>query len=219
MGPAEQPRDTKTQALRSTGLTFILSGTKFIRADVLEVMRFSTEISGGQRLVCLPPFQAVHASPPCQSYSRAFKHMATPQQQLVDVVREWFQGLDLPWIIENVEGAPVARQDTLDGGYGVELCGTQFGLKVRHHRLFETSFPVSPPNVTCQHSQQRAMNPHASSGRRRIYEEYGRQDPEKLWRKEKGVEWMNKHEGREAIPPAYTEFIGAQLLERIKANA
>ena len=63
------------------------------------------------------------------------------------------------------------------------------------------------------------MNPHASSGRERIYEEYGRQDPEKLWRKEKGVEWMNKHEGREAIPPAYTEFIGAQLLERIKADA
>ncbi len=50
-----------------------------------------------------------------------------------------------------------------------------------------------------------------------MYMEFGRSDPEVIWRAEMGVAWMNRHEGREAIPPAYTEYIGEQLLAAIRS--
>jgi DNA (cytosine-5)-methyltransferase 1 len=150
---------------------------------------------------------AVHASPPCQDYSTAMRHP----------VRELLQKTGLPWVIENVPGAPLPQQDTLDGRYGVELCGTMFGLRVYRHRLFETNFPVSAPRG-CSHTAP-PMNPHNQVGRDRIYAEFGRQDPDPIWNKAMGVEWMGRYEAREAIPPAYTELIGHQLLAHLKAEA
>lgn len=61
------------------------------------------------------------------------------------------------------------------------------------------------------------LNPHRAESRKRIYAEFGRQDPEKLWRKEMGVDWMSRHETREAIPPAYSEFIGRQVMQILEA--
>jgi DNA (cytosine-5)-methyltransferase 1 len=85
-----------------------------------------------------------------------------------------------------------------------------FGLRVYRHRLFETSFPAATPRA-CDHSRH-AMNPHRVEGRERIYAEHGRQCPEKLWAKEMGVEWMSRHGAREAVPPAFTEWLGTELV-------
>ena len=160
-------------------------------------------------------FDAIHASPPCQSYSAAFKHMAKPQPMLVDAMRERLMAQHRPWIIENVEGAPIPRQSDLMGAHGVMLCGTSFGLRVYRHRLFEAPFPVHGP--PCSHTLP-AMNPHNQAGRDRIYEEFGRSDPEVIWRREMGVEWMTKHGGRESIPPVFTEYLGRQLLAHVGAR-
>lgn len=161
-------------------------------------------------------YHAIHASPPCQSYSRAFKHMAEPQPMLVDAVREWFKLLVIPWVIENVPGAPIADAPTLFGDHGFTLCGTAFGLRVERHRLFESSVPMA--SSECRHTRH-ALNPHNVAGRKRIYGEFGRGDPEKIWAREMGVEWMNRHEAREAIPPAYTEWIGRELLRVLERAA
>lgn len=161
-------------------------------------------------------FDIIHASPPCQSYSKAFRHMATPQPMLIDAVRDLLRATGLPWIIENVLGAPLANASDLFGAHGVELCGTMFDLRIYRHRIFETSFPLPLPPA-CDHSRH-AFNPHRSEGRERIYAEHGRQDPEKLWAKEMGVEWMSRHGAREAVPPAFTEWIGRAAMDLIRQN-
>lgn len=178
---------------------------EFEQADALDVLRewaWQNEIS----------FDAIHASPPCQAYSRSLKHLADPQPMLIDTTRELLHETGLPWVIENVEGAPLPRQDTLDGRFGFELCGTMFGLRVEHHRLFETNFPVDLVSG-CRHSGP-AMNPHNKEARAR----YGWNEPD--WAREKGITWTkHKREYRDAIPPVFTQFIGEQLLQHIKAVA
>jgi DNA (cytosine-5)-methyltransferase 1 len=157
-------------------------------------------------------WDAIHASPPCQMYSSAMRHLAKPQPMLIDAVRDML--VDYPvWVIENVVGAPIPEQSTWDGRHGIRLCGGDFGLRVARHRLFETSIPLMP---TEHRHPAEVMNPHNQRGRDRIYAEFGRQDPEAIWRKEMGVEWMGRYEAREAIPPAYTEHIGRQLLAAIQ---
>lgn len=155
-------------------------------------------------------FDAIHASPPCQDYSRAMRHLSGGYPRLIEVVRQRLIATGLPWVIENVAGAPLPAQSTIDGAHGVELCGTMFGLPLWWHRLFETSFPVGAPRG-CNHAIQ-PMNPHRAS------RPGGRTD-ERAWREAKGVAWMNRQEGREAIPPAYAEHIGRQLLAALEAVA
>lgn len=185
-------------------------GDAFHQGDALEVLRewhFGT-------------FDAIHASPPCQSYSKAMKHLSDGKPQLIEPVRALLAATGLPWIIENVEGAPLPRAETLDGRYGLELCGTMFGLRAGWHRLFETSFAVRPPYRPCRCSSTHLINPFFSGGRDRIYAEFGQGDrpdwPEVVWRRERGTAWMGRYEGREAVPPAYTEFIGTQLLAHVR---
>jgi DNA (cytosine-5)-methyltransferase 1 len=155
-----------------------------------------------------PFVDAIHASPPCQSYSKVLRHLSNPTEMLVDDVRDKLVGIGLPWVIENVPGAPLPMQDTLDGRYGTVLCGTMFGLKVYRHRLFETSFPVTV-SQSCNHSVP-ALNPYNAKARKRdgiVIDRAGHHA------RAMEVEWMKgENEIGEAIPPAYTELIGTQLL-------
>ena len=88
----------------------------------------------------------------------------------------------------------------------------------RRHRIFESSFQIAPPVSSCRCSSTLVLNPHRAESRERIYAEFGSQDPEILWRNEMGVEWMGRYETREAIPPAYTEFIGFKLFQYLLAT-
>jgi DNA (cytosine-5)-methyltransferase 1 len=162
--------------------------------------------------VNLDDFDLVHASPPCQDYSRAMRHLAHPQPRLIDPVRRLLVGST--WVIENVEGAPLVTSQTLSGRQGMMLCGTQFGLRVYRHRLFETNWPVTRGGSCLHHDP--AMNPHNVKGRERIRREFGEGDPERPWREAMGVGWMKRQEAREAIPPAYTKFIGEQFLSQLE---
>lgn len=156
-----------------------------------------TFVLGDAMIYPLDGFDFIWASPPCQSYSLAMRHLARPQPKLIDGLRLRLVG---NWVIENVVGAPLMSPCV--------LCGTMFGLRIYRHRLFETSFPLVAP-CACNH-ERHALNPHGMGGRERIYAEFGRQEPEKLWGREMGVPWMNRHETREAIPPVYSEYIAKQ---------
>ena len=158
-------------------------GDAFVRADA---MTFP-----------LDGFDAVHASPPCQFYANvtAWRGDPTDHPDLLGPTRERLIASGLPWVLENVPEAPV-RRDFL-------LCGSQFGLKFRRHRAFETSprmFALIPP---CRH---RGLLPFEHKG-------------ERAYADALGCRWMSNIEGREAIPPAYTEFIGEQLLAELTAKA
>ena len=188
---------------------------RFLHADALHVLWTGAMAQRGETMLAGIPFMdptikisAIHASPPCQDYSKAMKPLSGDFPRLINPVRKSLTAIGLPWVIENVVGAPLPVQDTLDGRCGVELCGTMFALPVWRHRLFETSWPVAAPRG-CDHTLM-PMNPHRgdrSAGR----------TPEDSWRVAMGVGWMSRHEGREAVPPAYTEYIGAQLLASLAA--
>lgn len=179
---------------------------KFVQADALDILDNH-----------LDRYDLIHASPPCQDYSRNMKHLAKPgTPRLIERVRDALDAIGFPYIIENVDGAPIGKQDDLFGRMGIQVCGTALGLRVYRHRLFESNFPLM--GTHCDHRRP-ALNPHNQLGRDRIYDEFGRQDPEIIWRRDMGVEWMHKYEAREAIPPAYTEYLGKQLLAKMEGAA
>ncbi len=162
----------------------------------------------------LDGFDVIHASPPCQDYSKAMRCFVGDGEypRLIEPVRERLHLTGRSWVIENVDGAPLPVQDTLDGAHGTELCGSMFRLRIWRHRLFETSFGITAPRG-CDHSLL-PMNPHKSTNRQLWRKILGPDVPlERRWREEMGVGWMDGDEGREAIPPAYTEYIGRQLLD------
>ena len=151
-------------------------------------------------------FDAIHASPPCQDYSKSMRHLAGDYPRLIEPVRGALKAIGLPYVIENVDGAPLPTQSTLDGAHGVELCGTMFGLPFWWHRLFETSFPLVPP-CGCNHSAQ-PMNPNRR-------DRPGGRTSSAQWRQARDTGWMLRNESREAVPPAYTEYIGRHLLDAL----
>lgn len=203
----------------------------FVQADALDPVtwRGRVGIASGSSL-----FDAIHASPPCQAYS--VLRRANPDAVYADLIeptRELLELTGLPWVIENVPGAPL--------NYSIELCGSSFGLgaesgdgvkalrmfrQLRRHRLFETSFPILQPQ--CQH-QGEAIGVYGGGPTGRYTfdngakkDRYGRRGGYQGTIAEKreamGIDWMSAAEINQAIPPAYTEFIGAQLMAHISAR-
>jgi len=161
--------------------------------------------------VNLEPFDAVWASPPCQDYSKSLRHLTDGSYpRLIDEVETRMP--DVPWVIENVPGAPIPTQPTLTGEYGVMLCGTMFGLRrVQRHRLFLTNFPVPLPGP-CVHREY-ALNPYNKNSRRRDGIEH---NALRHYAAAMGIDWMTGVEIGEAIPPAYSEYLGQQLMRHLQ---
>lgn len=156
-------------------------------------------------------FDAVHASPPCQAYVQRNKNLVTKHPKLIEPTREALRRLGKPYVIENVEGAPL-QAPTL-------LCGTMFGLKVRRHRLFEApGILLLTPG--CHHWGTVAAGDFAAVyafGGKGHRHGPGKRDPKSApgpeWSDAMGIDWMTKAELSQAIPPAYTLFVGNGLYE------
>ena len=157
----------------------------------------------------LEGFDAIHASPPCQAYTTLRTlHPGHTYPDLITPTRTRLIAAGVPWVMENVPGAPL-RPD-------LRLCGAMFGLRTYRHRWFESSVfllqPGHPPHlVRTSSSKRRACwdaGMHVSvTGNVGVYV-----GPDAL-----GIDWMTGAELSQAIPPAYTEFIGRQLLDAITA--
>ena len=167
----------------------------------------------------LSDFDAIHASPPCQLYSvsTVMHRDANEYPDLVDTVRELLTRIDIPWVIENVMGAPLVPRGhvTFDGRYGEMLCGSMFSMKrLRRHRLFETNWPLSAPS-SCRHSEQEdvmSIVGHGEQGRSgRVGERWGLAARREVM----GMTWASRDGISEAIPPAYTEWIGRQMVNEL----
>lgn len=160
----------------------------------------------------LKGFDAIHASPPCQRFSIAsLAHPGTRDRypDLIGPIRARLESSGVPWIIENVEGAPLIDP--------VMLCGTMFGLHIRRHRLFETSFPV-PASGQCDHSLP-VLNPYKKESRKRFRDEHGIDMRSGPWQEAMGVPWMKQAQATEAVPPAYTGHIGGHLMSLLTEEA
>ena len=157
-------------------------------------------------------FDAIHASPPCQSYSDLAKRNgnADAWPRLIEPIREILIRSGLPYIIENVDGAPLLNP--------VILCGTMFkGLRVLRHRLFEANFPILTPKHGSHpkvHTFDKRKSHYGKTNDMIDFVQVtgGGNCTIAAARDAMGIDWMTKNELNEAIPPAYTRFIGKQLL-------
>lgn len=174
----------------------------------------------------LSAFDAIHASPPCQAYTFAtIQHRHNDYPELVEPTRAVVAATGLPYVIENVPSAGLAESPTLDGRDGVVLCGSMFGMqRVRRHRVFESNVPLSAPG-RCRHEEQAdvlAITGHSEQGR--TMKAQGTEYDASLWgldarREAMGMPWASRDGVSEAIPPAYTEHIGQQLLTALGVSA
>ena len=162
---------------------------EFIQADAVELLADADFLDG---------FDAIHASPPCQAYANVtlWRGDQSDHPDLVPPVLALLEAQDRPWIVENVEGAPI-RPDYI-------LCGSQFGLRIRRHRWFQTSWQGYSLLPACQH--RTTDLPFMHKGERAFADALG------------GT-WMTNRGGRQAIPPAYTEFLGGLLIEQLARAA
>lgn len=173
----------------------------FIQADV-----FSLPVD------FVESFDAIHASPPCQSYSDLAKRNgnADAWPRLVEPVRTMLTASGKPYVIENVEGAPLIN--------AVTLCGTMFrGLRVIRHRLFEANFsilvPAHGPHPKVHTFDKRKAHYGKTHDMRDFVQVTGGGNCTVAAAKDAmGIGWMTKNELNEAIPPAYTRLIGRQLI-------
>jgi DNA (cytosine-5)-methyltransferase 1 len=163
----------------------------------------------------LDGFDAIHASPPCQAYSAMTAcrpGLADQYPDLVNLTRARLAVSGLPWVIENVPGAPLASGSDLFGAHGVKLCGHMFGLALYRHRLFETSFPLIQPEHR-PHVTPASRAGHWTEGT--IISVSGNVSPIEVAREAMGIDWMTRSELSEAIPPSYTAYIGWFLAGRL----
>ncbi len=156
---------------------------------------------------------AIHASPPCQAHS-ALRHLYPKKKYpcFIKPTRKRLRDWGGIWVIENVPKAPLINP--------IILCGSSFGLKVRRHRLFESN--ISLASLPCDHKKQgRPIDVSGTGGRRinRRPDDHGgnTNKPRNIQeaRDSMGIDWMTRYELSQAIPPAYTEYIGKQLIKAL----
>ena len=137
----------------------------------------------------LDGFDVVHASPPCQRYSHATPHRTRAgHPDLLDAIFRRLVESGLPFIVENVPLSPMVPD--------VVLCGSMFGLTVRRHRWFATRPRLTRPAPPCRHDGLLAFE----------------DADEKVYAAAMGIDWMTNRESKQAIPPAFAEFLGRQML-------
>lgn len=204
------------------GMGYHRAGFDVVGVDIDPQPRYPFEFHQADALEFLAErgheFDAIHASPPCQLYSVANNiHGNDDHPDLLPPTRDALLALGKPWIIENVPGAPMENY--------VTLCGLAFGLGVKRHRQFETSFfvwnvPECPPGhpgdwvsvfghtvLERGHVIGKAKGGGNTIKRKHLGIARGREAM--------GIDWMNRGELSEAIPPAYTEWLGRQLLDSL----
>lgn len=202
--------------------------------DIEPQPRYPFEFHQGDALTFpLDGFDVIHASPPCQAYSsmRAMGDRSRrraglePYQhpELIEPIRARLIASEVLYVIENVEQARRALIDP------VRLCGSSFGLGVQRHRLFESNIPLLAP--PCAHKAYPLRYPVAlgdprakgrKNGRSRFIGVYGGthfEGESALRREAMAIDWMDGPELTQAIPPAYTELIGRQLLTALERAA
>lgn len=198
------------------------AGFEVVGVDIDAQPRYPFEFHQGDALEFLQvhgaDFDVIHASPPCQGYlnlgavnkslGRSYDH-----PDLIAATRGLLMALGKPYVIENVQDA---RPQMVDP---VRICGTGLGRPLRRHRLFESN--VSLEGIACDHkafTEPRYWTGWRPRGEHRlstVVQIYGNAGGREHWPAALGVDWMDAKGMTEAIPPAYTEWIGRQLIEHL----
>jgi DNA (cytosine-5)-methyltransferase 1 len=170
---------------------------EFVQADALEYL-----LAQGQE------FDLVHASPPCQAYSRLKGLASSDHPELIEPTREILVGSGKPYVIENVPGAPLVNPIT--------LCGSMFGLQLIRHRLFECKPAIWFVTMSCackglftNADNEVSSFENGATAISVVGHNFKLDDAKMVM----GIDWMNREELAQAIPPAYTEWIGKEMMQ------
>lgn len=186
------------------GMGYHRAGFDVVGVDIRPQKNYPFEFHQADAMTYpLDGFDVIHASPPCQAFTTARVIHGNDHPDLLTPTRERLLAHGGVWVIENVPGAPMRRD--------VILCGSQFPpLRVRRHRWFELSHPIFDLMAPCWHKKT-DVSVFGHGGH--VY--HGVAD----WREAMGIDWMTRDELAQAIPPAYTEWIGRRLIERLEVAA
>jgi DNA (cytosine-5)-methyltransferase 1 len=196
------------------GMGYSLSGFEVVGVDIKPQPHFPFEFHQGDALEFIKDhgheFDAIHASPVCKKFSKLNNIRNNNHPDYITPLRPLLKEIGKPYIIENVVCAPLENP--------VMLCGTMFGLRIFRHRLFESSINLTaPPHI--RHKDlglfvgQTSRKPTKDN---QVYSVYGHFSDLEGAKKAMGIDWMNQRELCQAIPPAYTKYIGDQLMEYLK---
>ncbi len=189
------------------GMGYALAGWKVTGVDIKPQPRYPQTFVLGDALEYLEAhgseYDLIHASPPCQGYSHLTPGSHRDKHaRMIPAVRALLQRIGKPYVIENVAGARHELRNP------VMLCGSMFGLRTRRHRYFETNFQVTAPRP-CDHSTLPLLVTTASkSSREKRYALGMKPKTVKNAPLAYGIGWMSCDGLKEAIPPAYTQYIG-----------
>lgn len=165
---------------------------KFVQADAIEyALKYADD------------FDFIHASPPCQLYSATDRLNNNSHPDLVEKTREAIS--HKPYVIENVVGAPLKNP--------ILLCGAMFDLKTYRHRLFESNMSLIEPNHPEHIAPQAKMGRSPKPGE--FIQVVGHFSGKKYAQEAMGIDWMIRDEMAQAIPPAYSEYIGKQIIRKL----
>lgn len=166
---------------------------RFIKADALEYLA-----DHGHE------YDFIHASPPCQAYSKSAKQWRKAGRKYPDLIeptREILKEIGKPYVIENVPGAPLIDPVFLNGSF--------FGIRIHRPRYFETSFDVEQPEVPDMKPIK--MGRPVKEGD--VLQPVGHFSGVPYARREMGINWMGQKELAQAIPPVYTKWIAERFAE------
>jgi DNA (cytosine-5)-methyltransferase 1 len=160
----------------------------------------------------LAGYDFVHASPVCwkwSAYRRRPKLTGKDYPDMIGPLRTRLEDWGGPYAMENVPGAPLRDP--------VTYCGSSFGLDVRRHRLIEAGGGLMLTAPPCDHGWQTPRFPQATNRKNlRCTVEIGvYRIPLKVQQQAMGIDWMPLKHLSQAVPPAYTRHIGAQLFRSL----
>ena len=199
------------------------AGFEVVGVDIVDQPEYPFAFVRGDALnppLDLSAFDVIHASPPCQAYTtmsnrwRGAGGLADERMDLIPQTRQMLEESGVPWVIENVRGS---------GLEGFTLTGEMFGLGVHRPRVFESSWLILAPQKPPPSRDAVGVYGKHHDGR----ELWTRKDGSQLrapktmaeGKEAMGVDWMDDWHGlKEAIPPAYTEWIGERLMAYIDSE-
>lgn len=192
------------------GWGYHLAGFEVVGVDLTDQPDYPFEFEKADAMLFpLEGFDAIHASPPCHDHT-SLNPSPDGSGWLLEGTIERLQETGVPWVVENVVGPRVVM-----AGWWFILCGSSFGLRVRRHRRFGSShLMLSPPCMHAEQGRPWTITGHGGGG---SYAHSQKPPSAEMWRY-MDMPWM---EGRpsygvtQAIPPAYTQWIGAHLLDAL----
>jgi hypothetical protein len=162
-------------------------------------------------LECGHLYDCVHASPPCQNYSKmcsGYRARGKEYPDLIDPTRQALIEVGLPYVMENVPDAPLHDP--------ILLCGTMFNIRTYRHRLFECNFPISQPHhpehiAKCNRPGRRPKDDE-------FIEYVGHFPGIDIVKDFTKLHWLTTQQLAQSIPPQYTRYIGRKLKDYLNSQ-